>query len=48
VRGLLDLSDGPELMRDEIAMRRESLRRHTGHDDNLVVVKMAQSARASA
>jgi len=25
-------------------MRRESLKRHAGHDDNVVVVKTAQSA----
>jgi hypothetical protein len=31
-------------VRDEIAMRRESLRRHAGHDDNVVVVKAAQGA----
>jgi TRAP-type uncharacterized transport system substrate-binding protein len=35
---------GYEFVRDEIGMRRESLRRHAGHDDNVVVVKAAQSA----
>jgi TRAP-type uncharacterized transport system substrate-binding protein len=35
---------GYEFVRDEIGMRRESLRRHAGHDDNLVVVKAAQGA----
>jgi len=32
---------GYEFVRDEIAMRRDSLKRHGGHDDNLVVVKTA-------
>ena len=35
---------GYEFVRDEIAMRRESLKRHGGHDDNVVIVKSAQSA----
>jgi hypothetical protein len=35
---------GYEFVRDEIGMRRESLKRHAGHDDNVVVVKTAQSA----
>lgn len=35
---------GYELVRDEIGMRRESLKRHAGHDDNVVIVKSAQSA----
>jgi hypothetical protein len=35
---------GYEFVRDEIAMRRESLKRHAGHDDNVVMVKTAQSA----
>lgn len=35
---------GYEFVRDEIAMRRESLKRHGGHDDNVVIVKTAQSA----
>ena len=33
-----------EFVRDEIGMRRESLKRQSGHDDNVVVVKTAQSA----
>ncbi len=35
---------GYEFVRDEIGMRRESLKRHGSHDDNVVVVKAAQSA----
>jgi hypothetical protein len=35
---------GYEFVRDEIGMRRESLKRRAGHDDNVVVVKPAQSA----
>jgi hypothetical protein len=35
---------GYAFVRDEIAIRRESLRRHAGHDDDVVVVKAAQSA----
>jgi TRAP-type uncharacterized transport system substrate-binding protein len=35
---------GYEFVRDEIAMRRESLKRQSGHDDNVVIVKTAQSA----
>src|SRR5882757_5928190 len=35
---------GYEFVRDEIAMRRETLKRHGGHDDNVVIVKTAQSA----
>jgi hypothetical protein len=42
--GLDTFKLGYELVRDEIGMRRESLRRHTGHDDNVVIVKSAQSA----
>lgn len=34
---------GYEFVRDEVEMRRESLKRHGGHEDNLVVVKTAQS-----
>jgi hypothetical protein len=33
-----------EFVRDEIRTRRESLRRHAGHDDSVVVVKASQSA----
>ena len=42
--GLDTFKLGYELVRDEIGMRRESLKRHTGHDDNVVIVKSAQSA----
>jgi TRAP-type uncharacterized transport system substrate-binding protein len=35
---------GYEFVRDEIGMRRESLKRQGAHDDNVVVVKTAQSA----
>jgi hypothetical protein len=35
---------GYEFVRDEIGMRRENLNRQGGHDDNVVVVKTAQSA----
>jgi TRAP-type uncharacterized transport system substrate-binding protein len=42
--GLDTFKLGYEFVRDEIAMRRESLKRRAGHDDNVVVVKTAQSA----
>ena len=42
--GLDTFKLGYELVRDEIGMRRESLKRQGGHDDNVVVVKTAQSA----
>jgi hypothetical protein len=42
--GLETFKLGYEFVRDEIAMRRESLKRRAGHDDNVVVVKTAQSA----
>jgi TRAP-type uncharacterized transport system substrate-binding protein len=42
--GLDTFKLGYEFVRDEIAMRRESLKRHGGHDDNVVIVKTAQSA----
>lgn len=42
--GLDTFKLGYEFVRDEIGMRRESLNRQGGHDDNLVVVKTAQSA----
>jgi TRAP-type uncharacterized transport system substrate-binding protein len=42
--GLETFKLGYEFVRDEIGMRRESLRRHAGHDDKVVVVKTAQSA----
>jgi TRAP-type uncharacterized transport system substrate-binding protein len=42
--GLDTFKLGYQLVRDEIAMRRESLTRHAGHDDNVVIVKTAHSA----
>jgi TRAP-type uncharacterized transport system substrate-binding protein len=42
--GLDTFKLGYELVRDEIGMRRESLKRQGSHDDNVVVVKTAQSA----
>ena len=42
--GLDTFKLGYEFVRDEIDMRRESLKRHAGHDDNVVIVKSAQSA----
>jgi TRAP-type uncharacterized transport system substrate-binding protein len=42
--GLETFKLGYEFVRDEIGMRRESLKRHAGHDDNVVMVKTAQSA----
>jgi len=42
--GLETFKLGYEFVRDEIAMRRDSLKRRAGHDDNVVVVKTAQSA----
>jgi TRAP-type uncharacterized transport system substrate-binding protein len=42
--GLDTFKLGYELVRDEIGMRRESLKRHTGHEDNVVSVKTAHSA----
>ena len=42
--GLDTFKLGYELVRDEIGMRRESLKRHAGHDDNVVIVKSAHSA----
>src|SRR6202158_3454050 len=42
--GLETFKLGYEFVRDEISMRRESLKRHAGHDDNVVIVKSAQSA----
>ena len=35
---------GYEFVRDEIGMRRNHLKRYGGHDDNVVIVKTAQSA----
>jgi TRAP-type uncharacterized transport system substrate-binding protein len=42
--GLETFRLGYEFVRDEIGMRRESLKRHASHDDNVVMVKTAQSA----
>ncbi|WP_363318180.1 TAXI family TRAP transporter solute-binding subunit [Bradyrhizobium sp.] len=42
--GLDTFKLGYEFVRDELGMRRESLKRHTGHDDKVVIVKTAQSA----
>ncbi len=42
--GLDTFKLGYEFVRDEIGMRRESLKRQSGHDDNVVIVKPAQTA----
>jgi len=42
--GLDTFKLGYEFVRDELTMRRESLKRHAGHEDNVVMVKTAQSA----
>jgi TRAP-type uncharacterized transport system substrate-binding protein len=42
--GLDTFKLGYEFVRDEIGMRRDYLKRHSGHDDNVVIVKSAQSA----
>lgn len=42
--GLDTFKLGYEFVRDELTMRRESLKRHGGHEDNVVMVKTAQSA----
>ena len=42
--GLDTFKLGYEFVRDELGLRRESLKRHAGHDDNVVIVKTAQSA----
>jgi len=42
--GLDTFKLGYEFVRDEIGMRRESLKRQGGHDDNVVIVKPAQTA----
>lgn len=42
--GLETFKLGYEFVRDEIGMRREHLKRHTPHDDNVVSVKTVQSA----
>jgi len=42
--GLDTFKLGYDFVRDEIGMRRDHLKRHAGHEDNVVVVKTAQSA----
>ena len=42
--GLDTFKLGYEFVRDEIGMRRDHLKRHAGHEDNVVIVKTAQSA----
>ena len=42
--GLDTFKHGYELVRDEIGMRRESLKPYAGRDDNLVIVTSAQGA----
>jgi TRAP-type uncharacterized transport system substrate-binding protein len=42
--GLDTFKLGYEFVRDEIGMRRDYLKRHAGHEDNVVSVKTAQSA----
>ena len=42
--GLETFKLGYEFVRDQIGMRRDHLKRHAGHDDNVVIVKTAQSA----
>ena len=42
--GLETFKLGYEFVRDEIGMRRDHLKRHAGHEDNVVIVKTAQSA----
>src|SRR6202165_5089320 len=42
--GLETFKLGYEFVRDEIGMRHESLKRRAGHEDNVVIVKTAQSA----
>ncbi len=42
--GLETFKLGYEFVRDEIGMRRDHLKRHAGNEDNVVVVKTAQSA----
>jgi hypothetical protein len=42
--GLDTFKLGYEFVRDEIGMRRERLKRQGGHEDNVVIVKTAQSA----
>src|ERR1700694_4870274 len=42
--GLETFKLGYEFVRDEIGMRRDSLKRHAGNEDNVVIVKSAHSA----
>ena len=42
--GLETFKLGYEFVRDEIGMWRDSLKRHAGHEDNVVIVKSAHSA----
>jgi TRAP-type uncharacterized transport system substrate-binding protein len=42
--GLDTFKLGYDFVRDEISMRRDHLKRHAGHEDNVVIVKTAQSA----
>ncbi len=42
--GLETFKLGYEFVRDEIGMRRDHLKRRAGHEDNVVIVKTAQSA----
>lgn len=42
--GLDTFKLGYEFVRDEIGMRRDHLKRHAGHDDNVATVKSAQGA----
>lgn len=42
--GLETFKLGYQFVRDELGMRRDSLKRHNGHDANVVIVKPAQSA----
>lgn len=42
--GLDTFKLGYEFVRDEIGMRRDYLKRHAGHEDNVVIVKTAHSA----
>ena len=42
--GLDTFKLGYEFVRDEIGMRRDHLKRHADHEDNVVIVKTAQSA----
>ena len=42
--GLDTFKLGYQFVRDEIGLRRAHLKRHAGHEDNVVIVKTAQSA----